>query len=70
MRARVGRYLTVLSGLRLTDADVIAPTNPTRLLRSAIGIALLVVVLGGVVAATAIINVWPAALVGARRACS
>jgi hypothetical protein len=53
----------MLSGLQLTDVDVIAPTNPTRLLRSAVGIAVLVVLLGGVVATTAIINVWPAALV-------
>jgi glycerol-3-phosphate O-acyltransferase / dihydroxyacetone phosphate acyltransferase len=63
VRHDIGRYTTMLSGLRLTDADVITPTNPTRLLRSAVGIAVLVVVLGGVVAATALINVWPAALV-------
>ena len=63
MRTAIGRYLTVLSGLRLTDRDVIAPTNPERLIRSAVGIALLVVLLGSVVAATALINVWPAALV-------
>jgi glycerol-3-phosphate O-acyltransferase/dihydroxyacetone phosphate acyltransferase len=63
VRTDIGRYLTVLSGLRLTDADVIAPTNPARLLRSALGIAVLVVVLGGLVAATAIVNVWPAGLV-------
>jgi len=63
VRSVIGRYLTVLDGLHLTDRDVIAPTNPTRLLRSAIGIALLVIVLGGLVAATAIVNVWPAALV-------
>jgi hypothetical protein len=63
VRSVVGRYLTVLNGLRLTDRDVIAPTNPTRLIRSALGIALLVIVLGGLVAATAIINIWPAALV-------
>jgi len=63
VRGEIGRYTTVLSGLRLTDADVITPTNPTRLLRSAVGIAVLVVLLGGLVAATAIINVWPAALV-------
>ena len=66
VRTAIGRYLTVLLGLRLTDRDVIAPTNPERLIRSAIGIALLVVVLGSVVAATAIINVWPAALVVAH----
>jgi hypothetical protein len=42
---------------------VIAPTNPTRLLRSVVGIAVLVVVLGGVVAATALVNLGPAALV-------
>ena len=63
MRHEIGRYTTMLSGLRLTDADVIAPTNPTRLLRSAFGIAVLVVLLGGLVAATAPINIWPAALV-------
>ena len=63
MRREIGRYTTMLSGLRLTDADVIAPTNPARLLRSAFGIAVLVVVLGGVVAATAFINIWPAGLV-------
>lgn len=59
----VGRYNTLLAGLRLTDDDVIAPTNPARLLRSAFGIAVLVVLLGGAVAATAIVNVWPAAAV-------
>lgn len=63
VRREIGRYATILSGLRLTDADVITPTNPTRLLRSALGIAVLVVVLGGVVAATALINVWPTGLV-------
>ena len=63
VRTVIGRYLTMLNGLRLTDRDVIAPTNPTRLLRSAIGIALLVIVLGGLGAATAIVNVWPAGLV-------
>jgi glycerol-3-phosphate O-acyltransferase / dihydroxyacetone phosphate acyltransferase len=63
VRLDIGRYTTMLSGLRLTDADVITPTNPTRLLRSAVGIGVLVVVLGGLVAATALINVWPAALV-------
>jgi 1-acyl-sn-glycerol-3-phosphate acyltransferase len=63
VRTVIGRYLTVLDGLRLTDRDVIAPTNPARLLRSALGIAFLVVVLGGLVAATAIVNVGPAALV-------
>ncbi|MEQ1788023.1 MAG: 1-acyl-sn-glycerol-3-phosphate acyltransferase [Acidimicrobiales bacterium] len=63
VRRDIGRYLTILGGLRLTDADVIAPTNPTRLVRSAFGIAVLVVLLGGLVAATALINVWPAGLV-------
>ncbi|MBA2608011.1 MAG: 1-acyl-sn-glycerol-3-phosphate acyltransferase [Actinobacteria bacterium] len=59
----VGRYNTLLSGLRLTDADVITPTNPTRLLRAAIRIAVLVVILGGITTATALVNVWPVALV-------
>ncbi|MFL6205637.1 MAG: lysophospholipid acyltransferase family protein [Acidimicrobiales bacterium] len=63
VRQEVGRYLTTLAGLRLTDADVTRPTNPSRLLRSAFWIAVLVVALGGLVAATALINVWPAALV-------
>ena len=63
VRRDVGRYLTTLNGLRLTDADVITPTNPTRLLRSAFWIAVLVIVLGGLVAATLLVNVWPAALV-------
>lgn len=63
VRHQVGRYLTLLGGLRLTDADIIRPTNPTRLVRSALGIALLVVLLGSVAAATAVVNVWPAALV-------
>lgn len=63
VRTDIGRYLTILGGLRLTDADVIAPTNPTRLVRSALGIAVLVVLLGGLVATTALINVWPAGLV-------
>ena len=53
-------------GCSLTDADVIRPTNPARLLRSAFWIAVLVVLLGGLVAATVLINVWPAALVIAR----
>jgi hypothetical protein len=63
VRREVGRYLTVLNGLHLTDADVISPTNPKRLLTSATGIAFLVALLGGLVAATALINLWPAALV-------
>lgn len=44
----LGRYTTLLSGLHLTDRDIVAPTNPRRLLRSAVGLAVLVVVLGGV----------------------
>lgn len=60
---QVGRYTSLLSGLRLTDADIITPTSPARLLRSALGIAVLVVLLGSVVAATVIVNVWPVALV-------
>lgn len=63
VRHAIGRYTTILSGLRLTDADIITPTSPTRLVRSALGIAVLVVLLGSVVAATAIVNIWPAALV-------
>ncbi len=63
VRREVGRYTTLLTGLRLTDADIITPTNPTRLVRSALGIAVLVVLLGSIVAATVIVNVWPAALV-------
>ncbi|MGH9273272.1 MAG: 1-acyl-sn-glycerol-3-phosphate acyltransferase [Acidimicrobiales bacterium] len=63
VRREVGRYTTMLSGLRLTDDDIVRPTNPTRLLRSAFGIGVLVVLLGGVVAATIIVNVWPAGLV-------
>jgi hypothetical protein len=59
----VGRYNTLLTGLRLTDADVISPTNPTRLLRAAVRIAVLVVVLGFITTATALVNIWPAALV-------
>jgi glycerol-3-phosphate O-acyltransferase / dihydroxyacetone phosphate acyltransferase len=63
--AAVGRYTTVLSGLRLTDTDVVSPTRPGRLLRSAIWVAVLVVLLGGVVTATALVNAAPAALVAA-----
>jgi glycerol-3-phosphate O-acyltransferase / dihydroxyacetone phosphate acyltransferase len=63
VRRQVGRYASLLSGLRLTDADIIRPTSPTRLLRSALGIAVLVVLLGSVVAATVIVNVWPVLLV-------
>ena len=59
----VGRYNTLLTGLQLTDADVITPTNPTRLLRAAIRIAVLVVVLGGIATAAAPVNVGPAVLV-------
>lgn len=65
VRAAMGRYAALLSGLRLTDTDVIAPTSPARLLRSAAGIAVLVVALGGVVAATALVNAIPTALVAA-----
>lgn len=60
----IGRYTTVLGGLRITDDDLVHPTSPRRLVRSAVGIAALVVVLGSIVAATALVNVWPAALVG------
>lgn len=63
VRRDVGRYNTLLAGLRLTDADVITPTSPTRLLRAAVRIAILVVVLGGITTATALVNVWPALLV-------
>ena len=63
VRREIGRYSTVLAGLRLTDADIIHPTSPSRLLRSVIGLAVLVAILGGLVAATAIVNLWPAALV-------
>ena len=63
VRRDIGRYLTTLNGLQLTDADVVSPTNPKRLLRSAFWIAVLVFALGGLVAATALVNVWPAALV-------
>lgn len=63
IRRDIGRYTTILTGLRLTDADIISPTNPSRLLRSALGIAVLVALLGSLVAATAIVNIWPAALV-------
>jgi glycerol-3-phosphate O-acyltransferase / dihydroxyacetone phosphate acyltransferase len=59
----VGRYNTLLHGLRLTDTDVITPTNPTRLLRAALRITALVVVLGFVTTATVLVNVWPAGLV-------
>lgn len=58
----VGRYSTMLRGLHLTDGDVITPTNPVRLVRSAAGIGVLVVVLGGLVAATIVVNLWPALL--------
>jgi len=63
VRRQIGRYTALLTGLRLTDADVITPTSPTRLLHSAMRIGVLVVLLGSVVAATAIVNVWPALLV-------
>jgi 1-acyl-sn-glycerol-3-phosphate acyltransferase len=63
VRRQIGRYLTLLTGLRLTDADVTTPTKPARLLRSAVGIAILVVILGGLVAATFLVNLWPALLV-------
>lgn len=61
----VGRYTTLLTGLRVTDDDVVHPTSPRRLVRSAIGIAAIVVVLGSIVAATALVNLWPALLVAA-----
>ncbi len=59
----VGRYTTMLRGLHLTDADVIAPTSPARFVRSVIGIGVLVVLLGGLVAATIVVNLWPTLLV-------
>ena len=59
----VGRYNTLLTGLRLTDADVITPTNPARLLRAAIRIGVLIVVLGGLATAAAPVNAGPALLV-------
>ena len=65
VRRDVGRYTTLLAGLRLSDDDVIRPTSPRRLLRSAIGIAVLVILLGSVVAATALVNIWPALAVAA-----
>jgi glycerol-3-phosphate O-acyltransferase / dihydroxyacetone phosphate acyltransferase len=63
VREAIGRYATMLSGLHLTDRDVVAPTSPTRLLRSALGIAVVVVLLGGLVAATFLVNAIPALLV-------
>ncbi len=63
VRREVGRYTTLLGGLHLTDDDIVRPTNPTRLLRAAIGIGALVVLLGSIVAATIIVNVWPVGLV-------
>ena len=57
----------LLSGLHLTDADVVAPDQPDApaplgLLASPCSSCSL----GGLVAATALVNVWPAALVVAR----
>ncbi len=60
VRRQVGRYLTMLHGLHITDGDVIHPTSPRRLFRSAISIAVLVAILGSLVAATAVVNLWPA----------
>lgn len=59
----IGRYTTMLRGLHLTDVDVISPTSPGRLVRSVVGIGVLVVLLGGLVAATIVVNLWPALLV-------
>ncbi|MGE3621193.1 MAG: lysophospholipid acyltransferase family protein, partial [Acidimicrobiia bacterium] len=50
VRRQLGRYTTLLAGLRLTDRDVVEPTSPRRLLRSAAGIAVVVVLLGSLVA--------------------
>lgn len=63
VRRDVGRYTTLLAGLRLTDDDVLRPTSPARLLRSAVGIGLLLVVLGALVGVTGVVNVWPALVV-------
>lgn len=63
IRREVGRYTTILTGLALSDEDIIRPTNPTRLLRSIITIAAILVLLGGLVATTAMVNIWPAGLV-------
>ncbi|MBK5224839.1 MAG: 1-acyl-sn-glycerol-3-phosphate acyltransferase [Acidimicrobiia bacterium] len=65
VRNELGRYASLLNGLHLTDADVIHPTSPSRLLRSALGTAVLVAVLGSLVAATVLVNIWPTLLVAA-----
>lgn len=63
VRREIGRYNTMVRGLHLSDADLLVPTNPVRLVRSALGIGALVVVLGSLVAATIFVNVWPALVV-------
>lgn len=63
VRTAVGRYATVLAGLRIDDVDVVAPANTADVLRRALGTGLLVVLLGSLVGATILVNAIPAALV-------
>ncbi|HUG84144.1 MAG TPA: 1-acyl-sn-glycerol-3-phosphate acyltransferase [Euzebya sp.] len=65
VRSAVGRYATVLSGLRIEDRDVLAPANTTEVLRRAVLTGLLVVVLGSLVGATILVNAIPTALIAA-----
>ncbi|CAN5499322.1 hypothetical protein BH23ACT9_BH23ACT9_38480 [soil metagenome] len=63
VRVAVGRYATVLAGLRIDDRDVVAPANTTEVLRRAFLTGLLVVALGSVVGATILVNAIPAGLI-------
>ena len=59
----VGRYATVLAGLRIDDRDVVRPADTSGLLRRAVGTGLFVVALGSLVGATIVVNAIPSALV-------
>ncbi|MEE8601724.1 1-acyl-sn-glycerol-3-phosphate acyltransferase [Euzebya tangerina] len=63
VQRQVGRYATVLARLRIDDRDVVTPMNLRRLVRSAIGTGLLVVILGSLVGATITVNIIPLGVV-------
>ncbi|WP_370326483.1 1-acyl-sn-glycerol-3-phosphate acyltransferase [Euzebya sp.] len=65
VRDSVGRYATVLAGLRIDDRDVVAPVDTAGVARRAVYTGVLIAVLGSLVTATAVVNAIPALLVAA-----
>ena len=63
VKAAVGRYATVLAGLRIDDRDVVRPADTAGLLRRAVGTGLFVVALGSLVGATIVVTAIPSLLV-------